>query len=232
MKRIVVLFSCVVSLAIASDSLNAQTYYRLELYGSANVPFDKDFEISMPQATTPIPGTFHVSPGVRGGLRVGVDGLRHWGQDISYSYGTSSARISVPGNGEFDFQSHSHQFAYNAVFYPGGLNRSKVLPYLTAGAGGTIYTLPQASIDKAQSQGLGTLSPHTSFTFNAGGGLRYQFTDRVGLRFDARDWMSHPPRYGIPASSPDPTVFVFPVKGVYHQLEASVSFVYCFRSSH
>ena len=219
-------------LCILAASAHAQTNYRVEVYGSANVPLDKEFEISMPQSTIPLEGKFDWSPGVRGGIRFGVDGLRHWGQDITYSYGTNAAKITVNPNGEFAFTSRTHQFAYNAIFYPVSLNKSKVMPYFTGGAGGTIFTLSQKSIDQALLEGLGTLQDHVSFTFNAGGGVRIQFSDGFGIRLDVRDWMSHPPRYGIPASSTDPQTFVFPVNGVFHQVELSFGLVYCIRRSH
>lgn len=231
MKRHAWLIMAFAGLLIMAASAHAETYYRFELYGSANIPLDKNFEIGLPQSTVPLQGKLTFSPGVRAGLRVGVDGLGHWGQDISYSYGINATQISVPTNGSFAFTGRSHQFAYNAVFYPGGLRAKKVYPYLTAGAGGTIFTLSQATIDQGLAAGLGKLQTHTSFVFNAGGGIRFQFNDRYGLRLDARDWMSHPPRYGIPASSNDPGAFVFPVNGVFHQIELSIGFVYCFRSS-
>ncbi len=218
-------------LLIAAASAQAETYYRFELYGSGNIPLDKNFEIGLPQSTVPLHGELKFSPGVRGGIRIGVDGLGHWGQDISYSYGTNAAKITVPANGNFAFTSRTHQFAYNAVFYPGGLRAKKVYPYLTAGAGGTIFTLSQKDIDQGLIAGLGKLQTHTSFVFNAGGGIRFQFNDHFGLRLDARDWLSHPPRYGIPASSNDPGTFVFPVNGIFHQIELSIGFVYCFKSS-
>jgi opacity protein-like surface antigen len=218
------------ALLIMTASAHAGTYYRFELYGAVNIPMDKTFEIGLPQSTVPLDGDFEFSPGIRGGVRVGVDSLGHWGQDMSYSYGINASKIAVAQNGDFAFTSRSHQFAYNVLYYPGGVGTNRVLPYVTAGAGGTIFTLSQASINEALTQGLGNLKTHTSFTFNVGGGVRYQFNKNVGIRVDVRDWMSHPPRYGIPASSDDPTVFVFPVNGVFQQVEASVAFVYCLRS--
>jgi opacity protein-like surface antigen len=217
---------------ILAATAHAQTYYRFELYGSANIPMDKSFVIGMPQSTTLLNGELHMSPGVRGGVRLGVDGLHHWGQDITYSYGINAAKIKVNQNGEFAFTSRTHQFAYNAIFYPVSVNRSKAIPYITAGGGGTIFTLSQTSINEGIFAGLGKLKNTTSFTFNAGGGVRIQFNDNVGIRLDVRDWMSNPPRYGILASSNDPQTFVFPVSGVFHQVELSFGFVYCFRNSH
>jgi opacity protein-like surface antigen len=232
MRRYVLLILVFVVLCILAASAHAQTYYRFEVYGSANIPSEKGFQIGMPQSTTPLDGKLHLSPGLRGGVRFGVDGLHHWGQDITYSYGTNAAKIRVNQNGEFAFTSRTHQFAYNAIFYPAGTGHARLIPYITAGAGGTIFTVSQKSINEAFFEGLGKLQNHVSFTFNAGGGVRIQFTDNVGIRLDVRDWMSHPPRYGIPESSSDPQRFVFPVNGVFHQVEASVAFVYCFRNSH
>ena len=219
------------SLLVLAASAQAETSYRFEMYGSGNFPFDKDFEIGQPQSSVRLQGHYSFSPGVRGGVRFGVDGLGHWGQDFFYSYGTNATKIAVVPNGEFAFTGRSHQFGYNVLCYPGGLRPRKAYPFLTAGAGGTIYTVSQSTINDGIAMGLGTLQTHTSFIFNAGGGLRYQFTNNYGFRLDVRDWMSHPPRYGIPASSSDPSASVFPVAGVFHQLEVSVAFVYCFRSS-
>ena len=228
MKRHAFLIVAFASLLIMAASANAETSYRFELYGSANIPMDKNFEIGPPQATVRLPGEFKVSPGIRGGIRFGVDGLGHWGQDISYSYGSNASKIVVNQNGDFAFTGRSHQFAYNALLYPGGLSPQKFYPYLTAGAGGTIFTLSQKAINEGLIAGLGKLETHTSFTFNAGAGFRYQVKDSCGFRLDFRDYMSHPPRYGLLASSDDPAVSVFPVKGIFHQFDVSIAFVYSF----
>jgi opacity protein-like surface antigen len=225
--------SCIIAFAgflILAASAHAETTYRFELYGSGNFPIDKSFEVGPPQSTAILKGEHQFSPGVRGGVRFGVDGSGHWGQDISYSYGRNATKIVGIPNGDFAFTHRTHQFAYNAVLYPGGLQRGKKLyPYITAGAGGTIFTLAQSTINEGMNRGMGKLETHTSFTFNVGGGARYQFGN-CGIRFDVRDWMSHPPRYGIGAESNDPNAFVFPVNGVFQQIEFSIGFVYQFGS--
>jgi opacity protein-like surface antigen len=226
---------CVVALAgllILAASAYAETSYRFELYGAGNLPIDEKFVIGLPQFEVPIQGEHQFSFGARGGLRVGADGSGRWGQDILYSYGTNAAKIAVHSNGDFAYMQRTHQFAYNAVFYPGGLSGSKkVFPYLTAGAGGIIFTLSQKAIRDAMDKGLGQLQTHTTFAFNVGGGVRYQFTDHCGIRFDVRDWMSHPPRYGIVAESTNPDTFVFPVNGVFQQVEFSIGLVFSTKSN-
>jgi opacity protein-like surface antigen len=232
MKQYVCCMVALTGLLILATSAYAETSYRFELYGAGNLPIDKNFYIGLPQSTVPLDGEHRFSLGVRGGLRVGVDGSGRWGQDIIYSYGTNAANIVVVSNGDFAYTQRAHQFAYNAVFYPGGLSHSKkAFPYLTAGAGGAIFTLSQKAIREAMDMGLGQLKTHTTFAFNVGGGVRYQFNDRCGIRFDLRDWMSHPPRYGIPAESTDPDSFVFPVKGVFQQVEFSIGLVFSAKSN-
>ena len=222
MKRLAFLIAAFV---VVTADAPAQTRYRFELYGSENIPMDKDFEVAAPQSLIPLPGEQQFSPGARGGIRVGADGLEHWGEDFSYSYGSNTSKLVYPG-GDFAFTSRSHQFAYNLICYPAGFKSRKVFPYVTAGVGATIFTVSEETKNEAAMVGLGEMETHTSFTFNAGGGLRIQFSDHYGLRLDARDWMSHPPRYGIPDASDNPFAPVLPVKGVFHQFELSIAFVY------
>jgi hypothetical protein len=180
MKRHASLIIAFASFLIMAASAHAEHSYRFELFGAVSIPFDKDFSIGLPQTTVPLQGEFKVSPGARGGVRLGTDGMGRWGQDISYSYGANASKIVVKQNGDFAFTSRSHQFAYNVLYYPGGLRSKEFYPYLTAGAGGTIYTLSQASINEGMQAGLGKLRTHTSFTGNVGAGFRYQANGKCG----------------------------------------------------
>ncbi len=229
MKRLASLIIVFAGLLIFTAAAHAETNYRFELYGAAAFPMHKDFEIGPPQVFGLIPGQEEFTTGVRGGIRFGVDGLERWGQDFTYSYGLNDAKILIDQSGEFAFTSRSHQFAYNALFYPGGLKR-KLVPFVTAGVGGTIFTVSDKTVNQGYFAGFGKLEPHTSFAFNAGGGFRCQINDVFGLRFDVRDWMSHPPRYGIPTSSEFSDVMTLPVSGVFHQVETSVGFVIHFKT--
>lgn len=250
-------FALLVMIAFSAMSAHAQTSYRFELFGAGDViPTDKQFDIGPPQFTDPLQtgasfwkGEYQTRNGVRGGIRFGTDGQGHWGQDFIYSYGHNTAKIIVYlpqayhaqpfglPNPQFAFTSRSHLFSYNALFYPGGLRGKGFHPYLTAGVGAAVFTMSQNAINDAmflnpfnETLGLtlGEPKTHISFAFNAGAGIRYQFNKNWGLRLDWRDWMSHTPGYGIPQSSTDPHEFVLPVKGVFHQLETSIGFVYFF----
>lgn len=208
----------------------AQTQYRFEVFGAADIPSDNDFEITVPQSTVPIMGTHQFDPGVRGGVRLGADGKGHWGQDLIYSYGASESKIVNHNTGaSFAFTNRIHYFSYNALLYPSGADPQKrCLPYLTAGVGGTIFTLSQTAKNEAldpNRQGLGEMSNRSLLAFNAGVGAIIKLDGRYGVRIDARDIMSQPPRYGLPKASNDPAVTVFPVQGLFHQLQASIAFV-------
>jgi hypothetical protein len=210
----------------------AKTQYRLEFYGAVNFPQNKDFEITVPQSSVPIKGTQKFSLGGRGGIRLGADGIGHWGQDLCYSYGTNPTKI-VTDLGEFGFTSRTHQFSYNALWYPSKVtDKGKVFPYLTAGVGGTFFQLSQSTINQAldpSRAGLGQLRNENVFAFNAGGGLRFRINSVYGFRIDVRDTMSRAVRYGLPKTSSDPNAIVFPVGGIFHQIEVSLAFIYYFK---
>lgn len=211
----------------------AQNQYRFELFAAGNLPKDKDFLIGLPQFSPPVQGTHQYSAGVRGGIRVGVDFKKHWGEDFIYSYGANASKIVNTTSGTsaapFPFTVRSHQFAINALWYPAGLDAGKkVAPYVTAGGGGTFFVVSPETVNAALEAGLGKLHTENVFAFNAGGGLRMQLSRHAGLRIDARDYMTRTPRFGLPEHSDDPSALVFPASGVFHQFEFSFAFVYYF----
>jgi hypothetical protein len=208
----------------------AQNQYRFEVFAAGNIPKDKDFFIGLPQFTPPVQGTHQYSVGVRGGVRVGVDFKKHWGEDVIYSYGTNATKIvNTTANAEFPFTVRSHQFAINALWYPTGVDSDKkIVPYVTAGGGATFFVVSPETVNAALEAGLGTLHTENVFAFNAGGGLRMRLSKHAGFRIDARDYMTRTPRFGLPEHSDDPSALVFPASGVFHQFEASFAFVYYF----
>ncbi len=212
----------------------AQNQYRFEVLGGVNFPMDKDFQISFPQSSVPLNGTHEFSAGGRGGVRLGVDGRGHWGQDFDYSYGTNASKIVNHSTGaDFAFTNRTHQLSYNALWYPGGLNpKGKAFPYLTAGVGGTFYTLSQTTVNEAldpNRAGLGKLRNENIFAFNAGTGVRFRVNSVYGFRVDFRDYMTRAVRYQLPKASNDPQATVFPIGGIFHQYMLSFSFVYYFK---
>ena len=212
----------------------SQAQFRLDFFGAGNFPQSKDFEISVPQSTVPLKGTHEFSVGARGGVRLGYDGRGHWGQDFVYSYGSNASRIiNHTNSAQYSISNRIHQISYNGLWYPGGLSgKKKVFPYLTAGVGGTIYAVTQSAINDALDPnrgGIGRLRTEGLFSFNAGAGIRIRVNSLYGFRIDVRDHISRPVRYGLPRSSSDPKATVFPVTGIFNQIEVSFAFVYYFR---
>lgn len=217
-------------LTAATSASASEWKYRFEVFGAASLPQDKGFEIGVPQSSPPVQGRHKWSPGAGGGIRFGAD-TGHWGQDIIYSYGTNATKIVTPG-GDFALRNRIQQICVNAIWYPGpvGADR-KATPYLTAGVGGTIYTLPQSVLNQALDPnlaGIGKLRDEKIFSFNAGGGVSFRVNSVWGIRVDVRDYMTRAVRYGLPKSSEDPAATVFPVGGIFHQMELSIAFVYYF----
>lgn len=217
-------------LSAAQAFAQKDTQYRFELFAAGNVPISKDFILGLPQFSPPVQGTHRYSAGARAGVRVGADFRKHWGEDIIYSYGFNATKIeNKSGGSEFPFNVWSHQIAFNAIWYPGGLDaKKKAFPYLTAGGGGTFFVISPETVNKGNEVGLTDLRSENVFSFNAGGGVRFKLGKHAGLRIEARDYMSRAPRFGMPEKSTDPSALVFPASGVFHQVEASFAFVYYF----
>lgn len=70
--------------------------------------------------------------------------------------------------------------------------RGRWVPYLTAGVGGSRFGVEPGDVAGAPDVNLNTQDSgpdrrQTAFTGNFGGGVKYLLTDRLALRFDARD---------------------------------------------
>jgi opacity protein-like surface antigen len=213
-----------VSMILPVNAQEKERKYRFEFFGGVNIPLYKDFEIGQPQSTGIIQARNKFSPGGQAGVRFGVDGARHWGQDYAYSYGYNAENLTTSA-GDFSFITQFHQASSNLLFYPVSLDRGNFFPYLTAGLGATFVVVSHDTITEAINAGIGPLKSETVFAFNAGAGLRFRLSKRVGLRLDGRDYISRALRYGIPKSSQNPLETVLPVDGPFHQFAGTVAFV-------
>ena len=210
----------------AAGQASEEGNYRLEFFVGVNVPIEKHFEIGAPQSDVIIRGTQDFSPGGQGGVRIGYDGARFWGMDYAYSYGINATKLSTQF-GSFSFRNQFHQASSNVLFYPWSLDHKHVFPYLTAGMGATFVVLNQKTINEALTSpfSIGPLKSETVFAFNAGVGVRFRLSRRIGIRLDERDYISQPLRYGLPKSSPNPNAPVLPASGIFQQLAGTASLV-------
>ncbi len=208
---------------LASD----EKKYRFEFFGGVNYPLRKNFQIGYPQASPPIKGTQAFSAGPRAGVRFGIDGARHWGQDYTYSYAQNDSRIET-SDGRIAFTNHFHEASSNVLFYPGNIEKHKVHFFMTGGLGAMWVVVNtntmQSTLNPAETL-LGPFRNEVKFSFNAGAGVRCRLSERYGIRLDLRDYMSPGVRYGLPASSPIARVPVFPIENPFHQLVGTFSFI-------
>ncbi len=228
MKTLTRLFLCAMALTALLPAGRAQDKkYRFEVFGGVSRPVEKRFIIGFPQSAAPISGTQEFSWGGQGGVRIGIDGHRHWGQDYWYSFSSNAGRIITP-YGRFAYTNRVHNAATNVLFYPWSLEKHQVLPFVTAGLGAAFVTLSQETISEALDPlraGIGPIKSETVFVVNAGAGIRVRLSERFGIRIDARDFISRPLRYGLPKNSSDPNAAVLPVSGAFHQPAGSFALV-------
>jgi hypothetical protein len=216
----------VIPLLVWSGTLLAEEKYRVEFFGGIGMPVDKNFEIGYPQSNVTITGKQGFKAGPQGGMRLGIDGARRWGQDYSYSYGSNTTKLST-AYGSYSFKTQFHQASSSVLFYPCGLKRRALFPYLSAGLGATFVVVGQNVVTQSLNPltvGL-PLKSETNFAFHAGGGVRLRINKRIGIRFDIKDYMSRGLRFGLQKESDNPNQSVLPVNSVFHQLSGTAGLV-------
>ncbi len=224
--RVLLLIAVVVGLAMPGIAADEKKY-RFEFFGGASWPVSKHFTIGYPQSLEPIQGDQDFSIGPRGGVRFGIDGARHWGQDYTFSYGQNASSVNTPV-GSLPFTNHFYEATTNVLYYPQSFVGHKTNFFLTAGLGAMWVTVNDSALKNAPivfQAAIPELQNEVKFSFNAGMGVRFRLSERFGVRFDVKDYMSPAIRYGLPASSQDPNAVVFPVENTFHQLFASFSLV-------
>jgi opacity protein-like surface antigen len=110
----------------------------------------------------------------------------------------------IGGRASYNFNRHNavefsiaNPFSLSANYvYNFSAIRGKWVPYVTAGVGGTRHEITlgdnnQPAQLNANLMETGPDRSQTSFSGNFGGGLKYFFTERLALRFDARDQIGH-----------------------------------------
>ena len=161
-------------------------------------------------------------PGIGGAFWVGNDFRNRFGGEIRYMYQRNNAMLES-GSTKLSFGANNHQFTYDFLIYSNS-NKSRVRPYLLVGGGMKGF------------QGRGTeqaLQPLLQFAAltrttqwrgvaNVGGGVKFDLSDRVVLRFDVRDSISQFPGDVILAVPPNKA------GGIIHNITPSFGISYRF----
>ena len=159
-------------------------------------------------------------PGIGGGGWLGNDFRSHFGGEMRYMFQRDNAKLES-GSTALSFGANTHQFTYDFLFYTNS-NKAKVRPFFFAGGGFKAYQgtgVEQAIQPLLQFAAL-TKATQWVGVGNFGGGVKWDISDRVVLRFDVRD-----------SISPFPTNVILPVPpntlgGVIHQITPSIGIAY------
>ena len=148
----------------------------------------------------------------------------------SYSFGRNNLRVTnvrtIPVMRLFETK--THQFSGNAVYYPSGIAESWK-PFVTAGIGITRFSPTQEAAAFAGLRFLddpASIQPSNKFGVNFGGGTEYQINSSFGLRADFRDHIMGVPRFSLPEAPPGPGTVYYPVNGQANNLEFSAGVVF------
>jgi outer membrane protein OmpA-like peptidoglycan-associated protein len=144
-----------------------------------------------------------VDGGTAGG-RVAYNFSRHLGLEFGYNFMINNVRLITPIAPGLPSYTFGNQIQYpwlDLVFNlkPRG---ARVQPYVSAGAGGAVFN-PTAKA-KSQAKNLdpifhsGNLNDNLQVAVNYGGGVKFHISEHLGLRFDARGFLSRNPTFGLP----------------------------------
>ena len=137
-----------------------------------------------------------VDGGTVGG-RVAYNFSQHFALEANYNFSVDNLRLTVPGqyfmfNQTFGDQLQS--FSADPVYHF-TRRASRLRPYITAGVGPTWF------VPTKQARALfPALGKSTEFVLNYGAGLKYHFSEHLGLRLDARAGFGRNPDFGLPNS--------------------------------
>ena len=139
--------------------------------------------------------------GYQAGARVTDNFASWWAADLEYSFANQPLQFTniSPTVQDISLTHNIHDLSYSILFLPLS-ERSRFRPYVKAGLGGTLFYIHGGS--KREAEGLGlTLQDSWKATFNVGGGLKFLVSDRFAVTFDARDFISDIPSYGLASSA-------------------------------
>lgn len=129
-----------------------------------------------------IPRDFTLDDGSGANVYFSINGRSWFGHELTYGY--ERARLNLGDTDQGNVQVHKFYYDFVAHLLKRG---SVVRPFVLAGVGFSSYVPPsEAAI---QSRTL------TKFGANFGGGLKVRLHDRLGLRFDVRDLVTHKPNF-------------------------------------
>jgi opacity protein-like surface antigen len=223
---------------LMSTSAYAQLKDNIEInvFGAGSFYTHKNFQLNFPQVTTPENGQFHLDHAVRMGVRVGVYTRGHWSEEIFYSYEPNKMHIINNTLGvSLNLPIQVHNYGITALYYLNEDETHKTRPFLSIGIGGTLYRPTTESLATAHDPLQGdvpSLKSSNQVAMNYGFGVKTRVNNWLGFRAEAKGFLGQVPSFGLPRTSPDPTIQAFPVTGAIHNGELSAGLVFYFFNRH
>ncbi len=178
--------------------------------------------------------TMHTADGGVGGIRLAYNPTRYIGIELWADYARANIEFrgsTSPTIPPYAFGSQNYIFGLNPVFNfkPRG---SKVIPYVTAGVTGNIFS-PTTLAENLTKQPTNialynaqNLNDNLQVGINYGGGVKVHFTDHLGMRFDVRGLYSRNPTFDLPNSNAITSGIYIPAKSAYNGLQATVGLIF------
>ena len=171
-----------------------------------------------------------LDPGLVVGFRVSEDFWKYIGLEQSFTAGFNDLRLRPFGlQSRVGADARNYTLAINPVFHftP---RQSKFRPFVTAGPGVTWYK---------PSQGLNDSVPGSLPLFSElktkygpaviyGGGIKYNATRRVGVRFDVRGLLTQGSYFGLPSVATAPGTVYSPHHGAENAIAVTAGLIFRF----
>ena len=141
-------------------------------------------------STATASGTTGFNSGAAIGVVAAGNRTEHLSGEVRYTYLVDDLKVSSSGT-TVTFAGASHAVNYDFVYYPAA-HRSKVQPYLAAGAGIRIFrgTGTEAAFQPLSNLVFLTKTQDLRPLFVAGGGLKYRISEHVVFRGEFYDYIS------------------------------------------
>ncbi|HVO97165.1 MAG TPA: outer membrane beta-barrel protein [Bryobacteraceae bacterium] len=132
--------------------------------------------------------------GLAGGAWVGNNIYGKWSGEVRYEYQMGDLELSSGGT-TVTFGAHTQQFHYDVIWHatPSG---SRVRPYVEGGAGVKLYQGTGTQVVYQPLGNIAVLTAQQDLTplVSVGGGVKFQISPHVQLRFDFHDYLTPFPK--------------------------------------
>lgn len=131
-----------------------------------------------------------IQSGLAGSVWLGNTWQGHWSGELRYDYGMGDLSLSSGGTSA-TFAARTQQFHYDIAWHATS-SESRIRPYVAVGAGVKLYQGTGAQVLYQPLSNVALLTQQQDLTplVSAGGGIKFQLSPHVQLRFDVHDYLT------------------------------------------